>query len=125
MSAALIVYLIGLLDSFNILLTAWFVVVSSVVIGVAFISFVESNITIAMFCSKFHKTTKAIIISWFASIILITIIPSKSEMYVIVGLHVGEQIINSDKGSVILDKSYEAILSELNNVIEKNTKEKE
>lgn len=125
MSAALIVYLIGVLHNFNGLLTAWFVVVSSVVIGVAFVSFIEGNRTIAMFCSKFHKTTKAIIISWFVSIILITIIPSKNEMYVIVGLYVGEQIINSDKGSVILDKSYEAILSELDTMIEKNTKEKE
>lgn len=53
------------------------------------------------------------------AIVLVTLLPNKNEMYIMAGLHYGEKVISSDKGNELLDKSYDALLAN----IEKSTKE--
>ena len=53
------------------------------------------------------------------AIVLVTLLPNKNEMYIMAGLHYGEKALSSDKGNEILDKSYDALLAN----IEKSTKE--
>ena len=53
------------------------------------------------------------------AIVLVTLLPNKNEMYIMAGLHYGERALSSDKGNEILNKSYDALLAN----IEKSTKE--
>ena len=66
---------------------------------------------------KYVKATLLFIL--IPAIILVTLLPNKNEMYIMVGLHFGEKALTSEKGNELLDKSYEALLAN----IEESTKE--
>lgn len=58
------------------------------------------------------------------SFIVNVFVPSKSDMYIMVGLYIGEKIIASDGGNEIINKSYDAIIVKLDDVIYDATTEK-
>lgn len=113
MDLAIVVYLIGLTASLKsiavtISLITFFGVLASFIFG-----YEEDNLhKIKPFIIK---TTKWLIIP---SVVLITILPSKTDMYIMTGLVVGEKVLTSEKGNELLDKSYLLLVSKIEKTIE-------
>lgn len=125
MSMALVVYLIGILATLKGFLVAWFIFLLIVAFIITFITFMEGKAIFNTIITKYKKQLKGVFISALVTIGLLTIIPDKNDMYIIAGLYIGEQVITSEKGSAIIDKSYQAIMTKLDDVITENTKEPE
>lgn len=125
MSMALVVYLIGILATLKGFLVAWFIFLLIVAFIITFITFMEGKAIFNTIITKYKKQLKSVFISALVTIGLLTIIPDKNDMYIIAGLYIGEQVITSEKGSAIIDKSYQAIMTKLDDVITENTKEPE
>lgn len=125
MSMALVVYLIGILATLKGFLVAWFIFLLIVAFIITFITFMEGKAIFNTIITKYKKQFKSVFISALVTIGLLTIIPDKNDMYIIAGLYIGEQVITSEKGSAIIDKSYQAIMTKLDDVITENTKEPE
>ena len=122
---ALVVYLIGILATLKGFLVAWFIFLLIVAFIITFITFMEGKAIFNTIITKYKKQLKSVFISALVTIGLLTIIPDKNDMYIIAGLYIGEQVITSEKGSAIIDKSYQAIMTKLDDVITENTKETE
>lgn len=122
---ALVVYLIGILATLKGFLVAWFIFLLIVAFIITFITFMEGKAIFNTIITKYKKQLKSVFISALVTIGLLTIIPDKNDMYIIAGLYIGEQVITSEKGSAIIDKSYQAIMTKLDDVITENTKEPE
>lgn len=68
---------------------------------------------------KFIKASSIILI---VSIIINVIVPSKTDMYIMTGLVVGEKVITSEKGNELLDKSYLYVVNKIDDAIVESTK---
>ena len=51
-------------------------------------------------------------------ITIMTLLPSKKDMYIMTGLVVGEKVLTSEKGNELLDKSYLLLVSKIEESIE-------
>lgn len=113
MSLAILVYLIGLISSIKGL--AVFLLVLFLVFSLfyAIHMFAEDKIKDSQ--KLIIKLTKWVVVP---SIIAIAVLPSKTDMYVMSGLVVGEKLLTSEKGNIILDKSYTLLLTKLDESIE-------
>ncbi|QGH73800.1 hypothetical protein [Vibrio phage vB_VhaM_VH-8] len=55
-------------------------------------------------------------------ITIMTLLPSKKDMYIMTGLVVGENVLTSEKGNELLDKSYLLLVSKIEKSIEDTNK---
>lgn len=113
MDLAIVVYLIGLASSLK---------------GVAGMVLLSTGIGIAGLCmfgyieEKMQKATPLIFkaVKWLIipSVVLMTLLPTKTDMYIMTGLVVGEKVLTSEKGNELLDKSYLLLVSKIEKSIE-------
>jgi hypothetical protein len=67
---------------------------------------------------KLYKSLKLSIKIAIVSGLVFVVIPSKSTMYSMTGLVVGEKIMNSERGNEVLDKSYNILINNLDKALE-------
>lgn len=118
MDLAIVVYLIGLAASLKLAAVAVLLITFASILAYSMFGYVEN---------ESHRVKPFIIktIKWLIipSVILITILPSKTDMYIMTGLVVGEKVITSEKGNELLDKSYLLLVSKIEKSIEDTNKE--
>lgn len=116
MDLAIVVYLIGLAASLKSVAVAVMIFTFSSILFAFIIGYAEDNLH--KIKPPLLKTLKWLIIP---SIVLLTIVPSKTDMYIMTGLVVGEKVITSEKGNELLDKSYLLLVSKIEKTIEETT----
>lgn len=133
MDLAIVVYLIGLIGNLGSASSA-ISFCAVVALGVAAVvcvvahnsahhnydSLPNSSEAKAIEVSK--KFIKISSITLIVSIIINVIVPSKTDMYIMTGLVVGEKVITSEKGNELLDKSYLYVVNKIDDAIVESTK---
>ena len=134
MDLAIVVYLIGLVDNLSFVsgLFSFISIVSLIVFSVA-CSMAHSNASCnydklpnANEAKTIEVSKKGIKASLIVLLITTTIsifTPSKTDMYIMTGLVVGEKVLTSEKGNELLDKSYLLLVSKIEKSIEDTNKE--
>lgn len=117
MDLAIVVYLIGLASSLKGV--AGMVLLSTGIGIVALYMFGYIEEELQKVNSLIFKAIKWLIIP---SVVLITLLPSKTDMYIMTGLVVGEKVLTSEKGNELLDKSYLLLVSKIEKSIEDTNK---
>lgn len=120
MNLAIVVYLIGLASNLSAL--AVFLLIAGGIVLLAFTMYGYAEDEFEKVKPSMIKITKYWIIP---SVIVLALVPTKTDMYIMTGLVVGEKIIQTEKGNEILDKSYELLTSKIDEVIKENTETKE
>lgn len=123
MTISLVFYIITVLTSIDNIVSLLVYAIGAYLIVLCVYALFETD----TFIGKVGKNKKhhKVLLSIAIPIILIdALIPSKNDMYIMVGLYVGEKMVTSESGNQIINKSYEAIISKLDNVIEESAKEK-
>ena len=133
MDLAIVVYLIGLVNNLSFAsglssLASIFSLIASLIFwGVAHVnaSYNYDNLPNASEAKTIEISKKGIKIS--SIVLLVTslisiVIPSKTDMYIMTGLVVGEKVLTSDKGNELLDKSYLLLVSKIEKSIEDTNK---
>lgn len=116
MDLAIVVYLIGLAASLKLAAVAVLLITFSSILFAFIIGYAEDNLH--KIKPPLLKTIKWLIIP---SVVLITALPSKTDMYIMTGLVVGEKVLTSEKGNELLDKSYLLLVSKIEKTIEETS----
>ena len=132
MNLAITVYLIGLLDNLSFL-SGFFIVSALIVLVISLVAcgLAHSDAgcnhdkkpnayeTRTIEVSKKAIRNSSIVV--LVAIIISSIIPSKTDMYIMTGLVVGEKLLTSEKGNELLDKSYLLLVSKIEKSINETT----
>ena len=123
MDISLLFYLINIFDNLSYALL-YFVIIIVLSVFPLFIFFSSldkySSDAEIEFSKSLKKAIKpTLLYVAIPMIVVLILIPSKQDMYIISGLVIGERIVQSDKGNEILNKSYDLIIQKL----EEHTKE--
>lgn len=127
MSIAFVLYMISFLDALSIVILC--IIFLCLLITILATIFILSEGEIAVTVKEYKGIIKGFVIFNFVIAIMFSMIPSKNDMYLIASVHVGENIIKSEKVNELLDKSYMVLIGKLDDMIDKKkpvkTKEKE
>ncbi|UDW84606.1 hypothetical protein K7G91_000892 [Pasteurella canis] len=126
MELALLVYLLGLVEDLDILLSR-IEVTLVVVLILAFLVYIPAKTTFSYSNDKdllsIEKIIKITGIALLVSMVIQTFIPSKNTFTMMIGAYAGQKVIEHPKTSELFDKSLKAIETQLDVLIAPPKKE--
>lgn len=120
MSIALLVYLINLLSSINALAIFVSVGLVFVLVPTMLIAYCEDS---RGTFEQLGRIKGLLITTFIIATVCSIVIPSKTDMYIILGLSVAEKVIDSDKGNELFDKSYQLVVDKIDDAIKEKAEE--